>query len=332
LVIAADCNSIDTIDVLINVSREQRFSTFQLWESPLFGAVCNVHSHVVQSILSYVGRGFFPQEWLLDFVTRQFNAAFVQQEYENTLLLLLGHDPELELTEDVMIELFRNKFHDGRGLTKALLIAQRPIEITRRLVNSSFLNPYCGKEMMDGLLMTDQTTSITQDAFLDLLQSAEWPVTDKARMGLLKKRREYQQYRSILATAPPGSPFRRQIQLNDIATTAFGKLIESRQGIFDILINQAGRCVELTWEHLLLLEGIVRRVECVQCLFQPGLEISQTAIYMLLSSWEVELVAAMLRVRRIKVTKDIIRAVAWNKTHGEKIMQLLLEKELEDEI
>lgn len=57
---------------------------------------------------------------------------------------------------------------------------------------------------------------------------------------------------------------------------------------------------------------------------------SQTAINILLASWDENVVKELLKFRRIKVTKDIIKIVAFNTQHGEKIMQLLLDKELED--
>lgn len=88
MIIAADCNSVATIGVLIAESSRLNMSVSD-WHRPLYGAACNSHFQVVQSILDHVGRGFFTQFYLLGFVRRLFSATAVQQNYEKTLYVIL---------------------------------------------------------------------------------------------------------------------------------------------------------------------------------------------------------------------------------------------------
>lgn len=84
MIIAAEFDSVATIDVLIAESSRLKISALD-WHVPLYGATCNVHCQVVQSILDHVGRGFFPQVYLLGFVCRPFATSTRQQDYEKIL-------------------------------------------------------------------------------------------------------------------------------------------------------------------------------------------------------------------------------------------------------
>jgi hypothetical protein len=166
------------------------------------------------------------------------------------------------------------------------------------------------------------------DAFIDLLSSAAWPKTDAPRMALLEKRKEHKSFKIHAGSIRPS--FQRGVQLAYIAQAAIAKLIDLRKGLSDVLLDQAGDNVELTWEHLLLLEGVEKRFESVECILRSQPEMSQTAINMLLASWNPGVVEALLKFRKIKVSKDVIKCTAWNVEYGEKILQALLNKELEE--
>jgi hypothetical protein len=51
---------------------------------------------------------------------------------------------------------------------------------------------------------------------------------------------------------------------------------------------------------------------------------------MLISLWDPDMVRKLLVVQRVEITPDVIRAAAGNLEFGNRIMNLLLEKEMED--
>lgn len=62
-------------------------------------------------------------------------------------------------------------------------------------------------------------------------------------------------------------------------------------------------------------------------LLQSHMKIAPEVIPLALSTWDIELVKALLEYYSIKISSEVIRFVAGNLKHGEEIMQLLLESE-----
>ena len=60
-------------------------------------------------------------------------------------------------------------------------------------------------------------------------------------------------------------------------------------------------------------------------------KIPDSCVKAIISYWDDEAVKYLLTFRKIRVTKDVIRAAVMNVEHGSDIMQLLLDKELEEQ-
>ena len=60
-------------------------------------------------------------------------------------------------------------------------------------------------------------------------------------------------------------------------------------------------------------------------------KIPDSCVKAIISYWDVEAVKYLLTFRKIRVTKDVIRAAVMNVEYGSDIMQLLLDKELEEQ-
>jgi hypothetical protein len=60
-------------------------------------------------------------------------------------------------------------------------------------------------------------------------------------------------------------------------------------------------------------------------------QIPDSCVKAIISYWDVEAVKCLLTFRNIRMTKDVIRAAVMNVEYGSKIMQLLLDKELEEQ-
>jgi len=87
---------------------------------------------------------------------------------------------------------------------------------------------------------------------------------------------------------------------------------------------------ELTWKDLDLANLYKEGISCLRLILQLKPRVSWPAVTMLLSQWDDDTVALLLAFKKVKVTNDVIRLAAGNLTWGEKIMKLLLEKELEE--
>jgi hypothetical protein len=88
--------------------------------------------------------------------------------------------------------------------------------------------------------------------------------------------------------------------------------------------------LEVTWEIVGEIMKMEKGDAFLQLLLEEKLEISLPALHMLISFGDEATMQSILGIRKIKVTDHVIRAVAGNVEHGEKILRLLLEREAEE--
>lgn len=105
--------------------------------------------------------------------------------------------------------------------------------------------------------------------------------------------------------------------------------VSGNDKIMDIMRRAAEPDFELTWEDLHLSHGSNEGTLCIHFLLQLKPKIDIKATYVLLSMWDSMAVKHLLSFKKVEVTQVVIKAVAGNFRHGEKILQLLLDSEHE---
>jgi hypothetical protein len=110
----------------------------------------------------------------------------------------------------------------------------------------------------------------------------------------------------------------------------FSTMANNVDELSSMLIIQGPGTLELTWKDVMIAKKLRMGRESIACLLRTRPRISQAAINMLISLWDPNMVRILLAVQRVEITTDVIRAAAGNLTFGTRIMDLLLEKELED--
>lgn len=69
--------------------------------------------------------------------------------------------------------------------------------------------------------------------------------------------------------------------------------------------------------------------ECLLLLLDEQPELDDAAVNIILSQWDENIVAALLDIREVEITDEIIKTVAGNMRSRAKIMELLLQREAE---
>ncbi|KAF5876990.1 putative ankyrin repeat protein [Botrytis fragariae] len=86
------------------------------------------------------------------------------------------------------------------------------------------------------------------------------------------------------------------------------------------------------WDVVLLARGLYCGRDALLVLLRVRTKIAPNLINLALSTWDREMVKALLEYNSIKIDNEVIRFVAGNVKHGKAIMEMLLAREMEREM
>ena len=92
-------------------------------------------------------------------------------------------------------------------------------------------------------------------------------------------------------------------------------------------MDQVHSDLELSWKHMMLARGLELGDTYLRLILAEKPKITQPAINVLVSQWDEKMVRDFLKVQRIEITDEVVRASAGNFRHGPEILDLLLERE-----
>ncbi|KAF7952035.1 uncharacterized protein EAE97_001532 [Botrytis byssoidea] len=104
----------------------------------------------------------------------------------------------------------------------------------------------------------------------------------------------------------------------------FNRLIQAR----DILNEQK----MINWKTLMLSRRVDHGRDALLILLKARTEIAPKVINLALSTWNGEMVKALLEYNLVKIGNEVIRFVAGNLKYGKEIMEMLLAQDMEREM
>lgn len=107
---------------------------------------------------------------------------------------------------------------------------------------------------------------------------------------------------------------------------------EEADFLVDLLVSRSGEQLELTSKHIRLAKSKLTAERVIFKLLSRNTKLPPSTIATIVSEWDYTMVESLLGFRRFEITPEIVGATARNLTHGLKIIELLLKKELETEI
>jgi hypothetical protein len=252
----------------------------------------------------------------------------IEDKYWHNLLYLaseLRSEPPLKtalnvfgpgfVTEDIFNELVNSLFRGHPHLAFLPLVMEnnKELRITEDTIRIALEHSYYDAFATKELLKYAHDIEITVSLINSALQIGERCFSSMA--AILTARNA--------ATPPP----KDEAFPSDVV---FSTVADNADELSSMLIIQGPGTLELTWKDVTIAKKLRLGRESIACLLRTRPKITQAAINMLISLWDPDMVRKLLVVQRVEITPDVIRAAAGNLEFGNRIMNLLLEKEMED--
>ncbi|KAL7918158.1 putative ankyrin repeat protein [Trichoderma austrokoningii] len=248
----------------------------------------------------------------------------------------------IEITEDIIITAAGNDYNTAPILT--LLLRKSNVKIIERITKAMAKNSICGREMMIWLLDSyGSEIDVTEDVVIAAAKNKE---NSRAVLALLFQKRgdETKITEKVVKAAATNcraavlfllDKFESEIHITESIVKAAARNRQSGRAVTLLLFQRYGEMVRVTEDVVL---AAVRRGESsravLQLLFKErGNDIRITEQVMIAAVKNNRGVTALLLEERgdeIEITEAILIAAAGNVESGEQVMDLLLDKRLED--
>lgn len=310
--VAARCNQPEVIRTLFRETKKLNVPN-EYWQAAIHEATSMCCAEALKALLDECGEGFIDQGDLRDFIQQA--SGHHESQYASILRLLFQNNQQLRVTEEILTELCKKVCFDGASLLQQLIRITQDIKITNRVINIAAMNDTCGQIVLIELLDLIKDPTIMEGAVSALLthRDGHWATQVLERKGIPVK------------VSPKFSPRLQQIQT--VARKALEADIDINLGLSDILMDQEHPDLELSWKHMMLARGMELGDTYLRLILAEKPKITQSAINVLVSQWDEKMVRDFLKVQRIEITDEVVRAAAGNLRSGPKIMDLLLEGE-----
>ncbi|KAL6911038.1 putative ankyrin repeat protein [Trichoderma evansii] len=346
---------------------EKRGSEFQITEDVVKAAAGNSSNEVMALLLEKCGSQIKITEEVIKAAAESYSKeaiGFLLEKCENEIkitediikaavggsknctlimtLLFEKYGSKIDITEDIIITAARNKENTIPILT--LLLRKSNVKITENITIAMAENSICGRAMMIWLLEKyGSDLKITEDVVIAAAENRE---NSRAVLALLLQKRggEIKITEKIVKAAAGNSraallflleKFGSEIQITESIVKA---AVENQQGgraVLLLLFQKYGEMIKITEDIVLAAVGSGRNSRAImQLLFKERRrDIGITEKVMKAAVRNNRGITALLLEEcgnEIEITEDILIAAAGNGFHGDEVMDLLLNKRLED--
>ncbi|KAG4414095.1 hypothetical protein IFR04_012747, partial [Cadophora malorum] len=261
----------------------------------------------LKAILAIAGPGFVVLKDFLEFAEEPWK-SYDLPLCEEICVQFLVNNNALGDNETLWTTAVRNEKY-GLTIVQTLLQFARHINLTRSLISVAKRNRHSGLHILFAILAAKNEIRLDFDV-RDVI--SEYGFNIWFSEGL------------------EGSKTQKSLSTANMAILNRAVAVEIyKDSLLNNVLSQNPSKVELRWDHLVAFKKMYQGQDCLLLLLDGNPEMDDPAVNMILSQWDEKVVAALLEIREVAITDEVIKTVAGNMRSGAKIMELLLKREAE---